>query len=131
MHKGLVLSAAIILAAIAPAAAAAPQAMPRNIDVVAMPSPAPVGGMVLVVFFAPDSVVLTPAARRVVEYAVQQAKTGRRVTLVVAEAAGLRPVASAAPVWRARVAVVRQAIVHTPAGQLSDNAREAIRLADR
>ena len=130
MYKALVLSAGIILAGIAPAAAAAPHQALRQINVVAMSSPAPVAGTAYVAFFAPDSATLTPTARRIVASAVQQAEQGRKVTLVVAEAAGLTPEASSAPVWRERIAAVRQAIVHSPAGQLSQNA-EATRLAAR
>ena len=66
MVKGLILSAGIVLAAIAPATAAAPHRMLRPIDVVAMPSPAPVAGTAYIAFFAPDSASLTPLARRIV-----------------------------------------------------------------
>ena len=130
MYKALVLSAGIILAGIAPAAAAAPHQALRQINVVAMSSPAPVSGIAYVAFFAPDSATLTPTARRIVASAVQRAEHGRKVTLVVAEAAGLTPDASSAPVWRERIAAVRQAIAHSPAGQLSQNA-ETTRLAAR
>ena len=130
MYKGLILSVGIILAGIAPAAAAAPHQVLRHIDVVAMPSPAPVAGTAYVAFFAPGRATLTPMARKIVASAVQQAEQGRRVTLVVAEAAGLTPDAANAPVWHARVAAVRQAIVHVPAGRLTDN-RQATRLAAR
>jgi hypothetical protein len=130
MYKGLILSAGIILAGIAPAAAAAPHQALRHIEVVTMPSPAPVAGMAYLAFFAPGSATLTPMARRIVASAVQQAEQGRRVTLVVAEAAGLKPDAVNAPVWRARVAAVRQAIAHLPTGQLSDNEKPT-RLAAR
>ncbi len=130
MFKGLVLSAGIILAGIAPAAAAPPHQALRQIDVVAMSSPAPVSGIAYVAFFAPDSATLTPMARRIVASAVQRAEQGRKVTLVVAEAAGLTPEANGAPVWRERIAAVRQAIAHSPAGQLSEN-NQATRLAAR
>ncbi|MDE2011987.1 MAG: hypothetical protein KGJ75_03580 [Alphaproteobacteria bacterium] len=122
MFKGLVLSAGIILAGIAPAAAAAPHQALRNIHVTAMASPAPVAGTAYVAFFAPGSATLSPLAQDIVDAAVQRAEQGRKVTLVVAEAAGLQPDASSAPVWRARIVAVRQAIAHAPAGQLSDQA---------
>ena len=131
MYKGLVLSAGIMLAGIAPGAAAAPHQMLRNIDVVAMSSPKPVSGLACVAFFAPDSAALTPMVRRIVASAVQQAKKGRRVTVVVAEAAGLKQDAATAPVWRARVAAVQQAIIYAPAGQFSDNEPKPARLANR
>ena len=130
MYKALVLSAGIILAGIAPAAAAAPHQALRQINVVAMPSPAPVTGSAYVDFFAPDSAALTPTARRIVAAAVHQAERGRKVTLVVAEAAGLTPEATTAPVWRERIAAVRQAIAQAPARQLTKN-RPASRLAAR
>ena len=130
MYKALVLSAGIILAGIAPAAAAAPHQALRQINVVAMSSPAPVSGIAYVAFFAPDSATLTPTARRIVASAVQRAEQGRKVTLVVAEAAGLTPDASSAPVWHARVAAVWQAVGQAPSGQLSDKPLPT-RFADR
>lgn len=130
MHKGFVLSAGIILAGAAPAAASAPHALVRNVDVVAMPSPLPVSGTVRVIFFAPGSAALTPMAQRIVASTMRQAGRDGPVTLVVAEAAGLKPVAAAVPVWRARVAAVRRAIVHSPAGQLSENRQDGMRLGE-
>lgn len=133
MLKGCLLSASIVLAGFAPAAAAAPHAAVRNIAVIAMASatPAPVPGTVRVVFFAPDSAALSPAARRIVASAVRQADDGRHVTLVAAEAADLEPASTPAPVWRARIAALKDAIVHSPAGRLSEKGRTAIHLAGR
>lgn len=131
MLKGLVLSAGMVLAGVAPVAASAPHAMLRNIDVVAMPSLAPVAGTVRAVFFMPGSTMLAPMARRIVASAVRQAEEGRQVTLVVGEAAGLKPAAANAPVWRARVAAVQRAIIDSSTGRLSDNKQGVMHFADR
>ena len=119
MRKTLVLAASIVLAGYASAAVATPRAMPRNIAVVAMTVPAPATGRVCPVFFTPGSAALTPTARAVVASAARVAAKGRKVTLVVAETAGLMPVATAAPLWRARIAAVKAAIAHSPAGRPS------------
>lgn len=117
MHKWMVLSASVILAAIASPAAAASHAPLRNIKVVVTPTPASVAGTVRVVFFSPDSATLTPMAQRIVLSAVHQAEKGTRLSLAVAEAAGTKPAAATALIWHARAVAVRKAIVRSDRGE--------------